>query len=119
MCDIDSMQFVHAKERLANMAVDPVGNYRKKAAEEAAKAAEEAAQNDPNYRAKSAAAAAKASQKSHPNPQQASQQKSQPSPQSGLQQKPSRDNSFYDKKLDKSIPKGYDRDRKLNIDFIF
>ena len=95
MCDIDSMQFVHAKERLANMAVDPVGNYRKKAAEEAAKAAEEAAQNDPNYRAKSAAAAAKASQKSHPNPQQASQQKSQPSPQSGpqsgLQQKPSRD----------------------------
>ena len=95
MCDIDSMQFVHAKERLANMDVDPVGNYRKKAAEEAAKAAEEAAQNDPNYRAKSAAAAAKASQKSHPNPQQASQQKSQPSPQSGpqsgLQQKPSRD----------------------------
>lgn len=95
MCDIDSMQFVHAKERLANMDVDPVGNYRKKAAEEAAKAAEEAAQNDPNYRAKSAAAAAKASQKSHPNPQQASQQKSQPSPQSGpqsaSQQKPSRD----------------------------
>ena len=95
MCDIDSMEVVHAKERLANMDVDPVGNYRKKAAEEAAKAAEEAAQNDPNYRAKSAAAAAKASQKSHPNPQQASQQKSQPSPQSGpqsgLQQKPSRD----------------------------
>ena len=95
MCDVDSMEVVHAKERLANMDVDPVGNYRKKAAEEAAKAAEEAAQNDPNYRAKSAAAAAKASQKSHPNPQQASQQKSQPSPQSGpqsgLQQKPSRD----------------------------
>ena len=95
MCDVDSMEVVHAKERLANMDVDPVGNYRKKAAEEAAKAAEEAAQNDPNYRAKSAAAAAKASQKSQPNPQQASQQKSQPSPQSGpqsgLQQKPSRD----------------------------
>lgn len=91
MCDVDSMEVVHAKERLANMDVDPVGNYRKKAAEEAAKAAEEAAQNDPNYRAKSAAAAAKASQKSHPNPQQASQQKSQPSPQYGLQQKPSRD----------------------------
>ena len=95
MCDVDSMEVIHAKERLANMDVDPVGNYRKKAAEEAAKAAEEAAQNDPNYRAKSAAAAAKASQKSHPNPQQASQQKSQPSPQSGpqsgLQQKPSRD----------------------------
>jgi hypothetical protein len=30
-----------------------------------------------------------------------------------------KDNSFYDKKLDKSIPKGYDKDRKLNIDFIF
>lgn len=29
------------------------------------------------------------------------------------------DNSFYDKKLDKSIPNGYDKDRKLNIDFIF
>ena len=80
MCDIDSMQFVHAKERLANMAVDPVGNYRKKAAEEAAKAAEEAAQNDPNYRAKSAAAA-KASQKSQPNPQQ----NSHPNPQAGPQ----------------------------------
>ena len=49
MCDVDSMEVVHAKERLANMDVDPVGNYRKKAAEEAAKAAEEAAQNDPNY----------------------------------------------------------------------
>lgn len=81
MCDIDSMQFVHAKERLANMDVDPVGNYRKKAAEEAAKAAEEAAQNDPNYRAKSAAAAAKASQKSQPNPQQ----NSHPNPQAGPQ----------------------------------
>ena len=80
MCDIDSMEIVHAKERLANMDVDPVGNYRKKAAEEAAKAAEEAAQNDPNYRAKSAAAA-KASQKSQPNPQQ----NSHPNPQAGPQ----------------------------------
>lgn len=81
MCDVDSMEVVHAKERLANMDVDPVGNYRKKAAEEAAKAAEEAAQNDPNYRAKSAAAAAKASQKSQPNPQQ----NSHPNPQAGPQ----------------------------------
>lgn len=80
MCDVDSMEVVHAKERLANMDVDPVGNYRKKAAEEAAKAAEEAAQNDPNYRAKSAAAA-KASQKSQPNPQQ----NSHPNPQAGPQ----------------------------------
>ncbi len=81
MCDVDSIEVVHAKERLANMDVDPVGNYRKKAAEEAAKAAEEAAQNDPNYRAKSAAAAAKASQKSQPNPQQ----NSHPNPQAGPQ----------------------------------
>ena len=89
MCDVDSMEVVHAKERLANMDVDPVGNYRKKAAEEAAKAAEEAAQNDPNYRAKSAAAAAKASQKSQPNPQQNSQpnpqQNSHSNPQAGPQ----------------------------------
>ena len=99
MCDVDSMEVVHAKERLANMDVDPVGNYRKKAAEEAAKAAEEAAQNDPNYRAKSAEAAAKASQKSqpnsHPNPQQNSHSNPQAGPQrnsqSASQQKPSRD----------------------------
>ncbi len=87
MCDVDSMEVVHAKERLANMDVDPVGNYRKKAAEEAAKAAEEAAQNDPNYRAKSAAAAAKASQKSQPNPQAGPQRNSQ----SASQQKASSD----------------------------
>lgn len=86
MCDVDSMEVVHAKERLANMDVDPVGNYRKKAAEEAAKAAEEAAQNDPNYRAKSAAAA-KASQKSQPNPQAGPQRNSQ----SASQQKASSD----------------------------
>lgn len=94
MCDIDSMEVVHAKERLANMDVDPVGNYRKKAAEEAAKAAEEAAQNDPNYRAKSAAAA-KASQKSQPNPQQNSHSNPQAGPQrnsqSASQQKASSD----------------------------
>ena len=95
MCDVDSMEVVHAKERLANMDVDPVGNYRKKAAEEAAKAAEEAAQNDPNYRAKSAAAAAKASQKSQPNPQQNSHSNPQAGPQrnsqSASQQKASSD----------------------------
>ena len=95
MCDVDSMEVVHAKERLANMDVDPVGNYRKKAAEEAAKAAKEAAQNDPNYRAKSAAAAAKASQKSQPNPQQNSHSNPQAGPQrnsqSASQQKASSD----------------------------
>ncbi|MGM9736648.1 MAG: OstA-like protein [Candidatus Cryptobacteroides sp.] len=52
MCDVDSLELVLANERLSAMQVDPVGNYRKKAAEAAAKAAEEAAKNDPNYRPK-------------------------------------------------------------------
>ena len=54
-CDIDSLAVVDAGKRLEAMNVDPVGEYRKKAAAAAAKAAEEAAQNDPNYRAKTAA----------------------------------------------------------------
>ena len=58
-CDIDSMTVVDAGKRLEAMNVDPVGEYRKKAAAAAAKAAEEAAQNDPNYRAKTAAQANK------------------------------------------------------------
>lgn len=52
MCDIDSAFVVDAKGRLTALETDPVGAFRKKAAEEAAKAAEAAAQNDPNYRAK-------------------------------------------------------------------
>lgn len=51
-CDIDSLQVIDAEKRVAAMQVDPVGEYRKKAALEAAKAAEEAAKNDPNYRPK-------------------------------------------------------------------
>ena len=51
-CDIDSLVVVDAAKRLESLNVDPVGEYRKKAAEAAAKAAEEAAMNDPNYRAK-------------------------------------------------------------------
>ena len=59
MCDIDS-SFVEASEkRLKDLNVDPVGEFRKKAAQEAAKAAEEEAMNDPNYRAKKAAEEAK------------------------------------------------------------
>ena len=54
MCDIDSMAVVDAGKRIETMNVDPVGEYRKKAAEAAAKAAEEAAMNDPNYRPKTA-----------------------------------------------------------------
>ena len=58
-CDIDSA-FVEASEkRLADLDVDPVGAFRKKAAQAAAKAAEEEAMNDPNYRARQAAEAAR------------------------------------------------------------
>ena len=54
MCDIDSLVVLDAQNRLEALDVDPVGEYRKKAAEAAAKAAEEAAKNDPNYRPKNA-----------------------------------------------------------------
>ena len=47
-CAIDSMAFVLAEKRLKDMEMDPVMEYRRKAAEAAAKAAEEAAKNDPN-----------------------------------------------------------------------
>ena len=43
-----------ADKRLKSLEVDPVGEFRRKAAEQAAKAAEEAAKNDPNYRPKTA-----------------------------------------------------------------
>lgn len=55
-CDVDSMAVVNAQRRLESLNVDPVGTFRKKAAEEAAKAAEEEAKNDPNYRPKGAGA---------------------------------------------------------------
>ena len=58
-CDIDSLVMLDAEKRIAAMHVDPVGEYRRKAAAEAAKAAEEAAKNDPNYRPKTAPAAKK------------------------------------------------------------
>ena len=47
-CDIDSSVVAASAQRLADLDVDPVGNYRKKAAEEAAKAAAEDAKDDPN-----------------------------------------------------------------------
>ena len=55
MFEIEKSLVSDAENRLKSLAVDPVGEFRKKAAEAAAKAAEEAAMNDPNYRAKSAA----------------------------------------------------------------
>ena len=50
MCEVDSMAVVNAEARLKVLDQDPVSAFRKKAAEEAAKAAEENAKNDPNYR---------------------------------------------------------------------
>lgn len=52
MCDVDSVALEDSKKRLESLQIDPVGEFRKKAAEAARKAAEEAAMNDPNYRAK-------------------------------------------------------------------
>jgi hypothetical protein len=57
-CDVDSLVALDAEKRIEAMNVDPVGEYRKKAAQEAAKAAEEAAKNDPNYRPQGAKAKA-------------------------------------------------------------
>ena len=59
-CDIDSLAVVEAQARLSSLNIDPVGEFRKKAAEEAAKAAAEDAKNDPNYLAQQNAKTAKA-----------------------------------------------------------
>ena len=47
-CDIDSAMLDDAALRIANLNIDPVSEFRKKAAQEAAAKAEEAAKNDPN-----------------------------------------------------------------------
>ena len=47
-CDIAESEIKDAETRLNDLAGDPVAEYRRKAAEAAAKAAEEAAANDPN-----------------------------------------------------------------------
>jgi predicted PilT family ATPase len=49
---VDSILVEEANRRLTSIDVDPVGQYRKKAAEAAARAAEEAMKNDPNMLAK-------------------------------------------------------------------
>ena len=57
MWEVDSVAVVNAKKRLEVLEQDPVSSFRKKAAKEAAKAAEESAKNDPNYRGKTKASA--------------------------------------------------------------
>lgn len=47
-CAVDSMDLCRAAERLQTLADDPVANVRQKAAEAAAKARQEALDNDPN-----------------------------------------------------------------------
>lgn len=54
MCEVDSLEKVLSAERLKSIAVDPVSELRRQAAEAAAKAAEEAAANDPNNAANAA-----------------------------------------------------------------
>ena len=66
MFKVDSLAAVEAQSRLQSLNVDPVGEFRKKAAAEAAKAAAEDAKNDPNYRAQQEAKAAKAAKTSGP-----------------------------------------------------
>ena len=47
-CAVDSVEEVVAKKRVEEISVDAIANIRAKAAEQAAKEAEEAAKNDPN-----------------------------------------------------------------------
>lgn len=56
---IDSSEFVNASTRLKDMSSDAVMSYRKKAAEDAAKAAEEARKNNADYVEKEQAAQAR------------------------------------------------------------
>ena len=55
MFKVDSLAVVAAEKRLKDLDVDPVGEYRKKAAVEAAKAKDAAMENDPNLAAMKAA----------------------------------------------------------------
>ena len=51
MFEIDSLTVAEAALRKSNLDIDPVSEFRRKAAEEAAKKAAEAAENDPNLKA--------------------------------------------------------------------
>ena len=55
MFELDSLTIAEAAVRKQNLDIDPVTEFRRKAAEEAAKKAEEAAANDPNKIAQKAA----------------------------------------------------------------
>ena len=59
MCDIHPAWLKDANKRLADLRVDPVTEYRRKAAEEARKREEEAKKNDPNAPPENAADAEK------------------------------------------------------------
>ncbi|MGN0190906.1 MAG: OstA-like protein, partial [Candidatus Cryptobacteroides sp.] len=64
MFRVDSAEVAVARERVKSLDTDPVGTYRRKAAAEAAKAADEAArENDANYAAKKNAEAIRAARK--------------------------------------------------------
>lgn len=58
--EVDSSAVAESVARVEAMSGDPVGEYRRKAAEEAAKLAEEERLNDPNYKAQQEALARKA-----------------------------------------------------------
>ena len=89
-CDIDSMVVVDAGKRLESLNVDPVGTFRKKAAEEAARAAEEAAKNDPNYRPKGTSKPNSGSgQKGAPGPGALSGQRGNAGQNAGIKRAPS------------------------------
>lgn len=80
MCDVDSTSLAMAQQRIEDLKVDPVGTFRKKAAEEAAKAAAEAAKDDPNYRpsVSPSASPAKSGPKEHPSGPEQPESKSGP-----------------------------------------
>lgn len=58
-CDIDSSEVSSAESRLKEISGDPVAEYRARAAQEAAAAAEEARKNDPNFASQQLKAPAK------------------------------------------------------------
>ena len=66
MCDVDSAAVEASNNRLKALEIDPVGEFRRKAAEAAKRAAAEAAKEDPNQRAKLAAQEKQAKQKGLP-----------------------------------------------------
>lgn len=61
-CDIDSLEFTSAAQRIQDMSADAIGTYRKNAAEEARIAAENARMKDPEYMAEMHAKQAKEAQ---------------------------------------------------------